>query len=315
MVPHNLHRARRPWAAALLSLLQPGLGHLYVGQPGRAVTWFVLSLLAGAIGAVLLATYALDAATWPATAAIVLGAYLWIAGDAARRAKLAPPDYALRRFNHWPIYVLFVIGAGLLAEVPRRLVRAGVVEAFRVPSVSMEPTFLLGDFVFVSKSRAGIAKAGRGAVVVFHSVEEPGVLVMKRIVGLPGDTLGMLDGVLRRDGAPVTEPYVLRDDTASDSADPMMRRSQLPYWVGSQGDQYRPSLENWGPLVVPSDSVMVLGDNRHDSYDSRYFGPVGRNRLIGRPTVIYYSYDKYGPAPLPFLTAIRWNRMGRHVEP
>jgi signal peptidase I len=68
-------------------------------------------------------------------------------------------------------------------------------------------------------------------------------------------------------------------------------------------------LKNWGPLVVPPDSFFVMGDNRNNSYDSRYWGFLGRDRVSGRPLFIYYSFDKTSVMPLPFLTGIRWGRL------
>ena len=72
---------------------------------------------------------------------------------------------------------------------------------------------------------------------------------------------------------------------------------------------YAPSLKNWGPLAVPPDSFMMMGDNRDFSYDSRYWGFLGGDRIMGKALIVYYSYDKNGLLPLPFFTAIRWRRL------
>ncbi len=195
-----------------------------------------------------------------------------------------------------------------------------LVQAFRIPSGSMENTLLVGDFLFVNKALYGaefpivhkrlpaFSEPKRLDIVVFDSVEDPGISVVKRIVGVHGDTIGMKDNVFLLNGIPVDEDYVVRGHS-SDPRDPRMRSWQLRYLVDGQDRQsYRPTLKNWGPLVVPADSFFVMGDNRDNSYDGRFWGFLGRDRIRGKPLFVYYSYDKRGLFPLPFLTAIRWSR-------
>ena len=199
--------------------------------------------------------------------------------------------------------------------------RALLVEAFRIPSGSMENTLLIGDFLFVNKALYGAEVPVVGArlpafrepkrqdVVVFDSVEEPGVNVVKRVVGMPGDTLAMEGNAIYVNGAALEEPYVIRTDPGSDPEHPQMRAWQVRYLVNRDVRSYRPTLKNWGPIVVPPDSFFVMGDNRDNSYDSRYWGFLGRDRIRGRPLFIYYSFDRSGVLPLPFFTSIRWTRI------
>jgi len=199
--------------------------------------------------------------------------------------------------------------------------RALLVEAFRIPSGSMENTLLIGDFLFVNKALYGaempvvhkrlpaFREPERGDVVIFDSAIEPGVNVVKRVIGMPGDTIAMEDNVISINGKPLDESYVIKTSPHSDPEDPQMRAWQVRYLVGREARAYRPTLKNWGPLLVPADSFFVMGDNRDNSYDSRYWGFLGRDRIRGRPLFIYYSYDKNGILPLPFFTAIRWDRI------
>ena len=144
--------------------------------------------------------------------------------------------------------------------------RSFLVEAFRIPSGSMENTLLVGDFLFVNKALYGaevplshrhlpaVREPRRGELVIFDSVEEPGRTLVKRLVGLPGDTLAMRRGTLLRDGRPVDEPYAVNvDPDRSESLDnrERMRAWQLPYFVGPSPRSYQPDLNDWGPLVVP----------------------------------------------------------------
>ncbi len=200
------------------------------------------------------------------------------------------------------------------------LLTSFLVQAFRIPSGSMENTLLIGDFLFVNKALYGaevpilhkrlpaLREPRRLDIVVFDSVEEAGVSVVKRMVGMPGDTIAMMDNVLFINDERVTEDYVLRG-SPGDQRDPRMRAWQIKYLAdSSQAHSYDPSLKNWGPLVVPPDSFLVMGDNRDNSYDGRYWGFLGRDRIRGRPMFVYYSFDRRGLYPLPFLTAIRWSR-------
>jgi signal peptidase I len=202
------------------------------------------------------------------------------------------------------------------------LIRTFVIEGFRIwPSGSMERTLLIGDFLFVNKALYGaeipvvhrhlpaLRDPERRDLVIFESVEEPGLTVVKRVVGVAGDTLSMRANVLYRNGIAVEEPYVERRGPDVDPADPRMREWQRPHYVGPDPARYFPSLKNWGPIVVPPDSFFVMGDNRDDSYDSRYWGFLGRDRIRGSPFLVYYSYDHNGSLPLPFLTAVRWGRI------
>jgi signal peptidase I len=200
--------------------------------------------------------------------------------------------------------------------------RALLVEAFRIPSGSMENTLQIGDFLFVNKALYGaeipvvhtrlpaFREPKRGDVVVFDSETEQGVNVVKRVIGMPGDTIAMRDNVVYVDDKPLNEPYVIR--TGTDREDPAFRAWQVRHLVERDPKNYRPTLWNWGPLLVPPDSFFVMGDNRDDSYDSRYWGFLARDRIRGRPLFIYYSYDKNGVLPLPFVTAIRWHRIFTH---
>jgi len=207
-----------------------------------------------------------------------------------------------------------------IAFVMWLFLRSLLVEAYHITSGSMENTLLVGDVLFVNKALYGaqlpivgtklpaIREPRRNEIVIFESVEERGLTVVKRVVGMPGDTIGMVNNMLQRNGTPIDEPYVIRTDTL-DYADPKMMWQRSRLVAGVDRDQYHPSLKNWGPIVVPPDSFLVLGDNRDASYDGRYWGFLGRDRVRGRAEIIYYSHDANGILPLPFLTAIRWGRL------
>lgn len=208
------------------------------------------------------------------------------------------------------------------------VIRTFVVEAFKIPTSSMERTLLVGDFLLVNKAVYGaeipatglhlpaIEEPERGDVVVFHPPHDPVRNYVKRLVGLPGDTLEMRDKVLYVNGSRQVEPYARYMDRSGDAVHPAMSW-QYGYLISelhASHDEYRPSRDNWGPLVVPAGKYFVLGDNRDNSEDSRYWGFVDRESIRGRPVFVYYSFDPSMKVDFPWLDRIRWDRLGESIE-
>ncbi|HSM37362.1 MAG TPA: signal peptidase I [Longimicrobiales bacterium] len=196
-----------------------------------------------------------------------------------------------------------------------------LVEAFRIPTGSMEGTLLVGDFLLVNKTLYGadipggkrvpaIAHPDRNDVIVFVPPHEPDRSYVKRVVGVPGDTLAMRDKVLYLNGRPREEAWALHIDHETDPFDPDMLWQRA--YVVEAGERYRPTRDNWGPIVVPSANYFVLGDNRDDSLDSRYWGFVPGDAVRGRPLMVYFSLDRrHGERG---LGAIRWGRIGEAIR-
>jgi signal peptidase I len=213
-------------------------------------------------------------------------------------------------------------------------------EAFRIPSGSMEPTLLVGDWLFVNKLRfgphipftshslPGYATPKRGDVTVFVSPPQDESIrispdqvtptLVKRIVGVAGDTLVMRHGQLTVNGSAVPSPsaFVLPDAVADEPQAIFAWQHQIEVRGSRFGSPVpAPSLHEWGPLVVPSGTFFMMGDNRDNSVDSRYYGPVPRANLRGTPTFVYYSYDpEEGLDYFRAVTAIRWRRLGTWIH-
>jgi len=202
------------------------------------------------------------------------------------------------------------------------LVRAFLVEAFRIPTSSMEGTLLAGDFLLVNKAVYGAEIPGvgmhlpafqdpqRGDVIVFHPPHDPEKHYVKRLVGLPGDTLEMQDKTLVVNGVMLEEPYARHSDPKGDAMHPGMLWQREYLRDRIMPGRYRPTRDNWGPIVVPPDRFFVLGDNRDNSEDSRYWGFVERERIKGRPWVVYYSSEPSHLAGLSWFRDVRWERIG-----
>jgi signal peptidase I len=211
----------------------------------------------------------------------------------------------------------------VIAAVVWMFLRTFVVEAFTIPSGSMENTLLVGDFLFVNKYLYGaevpfihkwlpeVREPARGDILVFDSVEED-LKIVKRCIGIPGDTIAMRHGVVYRNGVALAEPYALNTtpDAGMDEVARMrMRDWQVSHFAGPVPDHYAPNLHDWGPVVVPHDSLFVMGDNRDDSYDGRYWGFLPRLNVRGRPILVYFSYDATTYHRWAFLTEVRWHRL------
>jgi signal peptidase I len=214
--------------------------------------------------------------------------------------------------------------AVVLALVLFLAFRAVGIEAFRIPTSSMEKTLLVGDFLLVNKLVYGaeipgtnmhlpaLAEPHRGDVIVFRPPHEPDKNYVKRLVGVPGDTLEMVEKVLYLNGRPKDEPYARYIDRSGDAVHPGMNW-QSHHLIAGPGD-YHPSRDTWGPIVVPPGSFFVLGDNRDNSEDSRYWGFVDREEIRGKPWIVYYSFDPSSGSEAPWLSAIRWGRIGATIE-
>lgn len=203
------------------------------------------------------------------------------------------------------------------------VIRTFLVEAFRIPTGSMENTLLVGDFLLVNKAVYGtrvpftrfqlpaFAQPQRGHIIVFVPPHEPGKNYVKRLLAVAGDTVEMRDKVLYINGEPQTEPYARQSDP-SDMYSPQMAW-QCEYALAVEAP-CRPMRDNWGPIIVPAGGYLVLGDNRDDSEDSRYWGFVEREAIKGRPLFIYFSFDPVSISAMPWLTKIRWHRIGDTVH-
>jgi signal peptidase I len=175
-----------------------------------------------------------------------------------------------------------------------------IVQAFQIPSGSMENTLLIGDFLLVDKLHfAGGAAAGRllpygtikrGDIVVFYFPVEPSQFLVKRVIGLPGDHVRLRNKTVYVNGEQLTESYAIHEQRMADGY-----RDNFPAQRGNSREidrRWRYELSQYvndGELVVPANQYFVLGDNRDNSLDSRYWGFVPRANIVGRPLLIYLS--------------------------
>jgi signal peptidase I len=187
-----------------------------------------------------------------------------------------------------------------------------VVQAFQIPSQSMENTLLVGDYLLVNKLCYGGGGAGdylvpyqkirRGDIIVFLYPVDPTQHFVKRVIGVPGDHLRLVNKKVWINGQPIEEPYVRYLEPPNNLFRDNFPRTDIPapgmegkWWLQMQ------KLVDDGELIVPQGDYFVMGDNRDDSQDSRYWGFVPRENIVGRPLVIYWSVRDWDENPSPTL--------------
>jgi signal peptidase I len=214
--------------------------------------------------------------------------------------------------------------------------RTFLIEAYRIPSGSMIPALLVGDWLFVNKlvygphvpftslNLPGYQQPRRYEIAVFVSPPQvdqpwdPTPTLVKRIVGMPRDTIHMRNGRLFINGEEQRQGY----GDASPPGDPN-EVSDLYQWqrrIALADSRFGPvpdpvTHDNWGPLLIPDGYYFMMGDNRYQSKDSRYWGIVPRENFRGRPMFVYYSWNAdESDRPLPFITDIRWGRLLHRIR-
>jgi signal peptidase I len=196
--------------------------------------------------------------------------------------------------------------AFIIAFVIALVIRTFLVQAFKIPSSSMEPTLLVGDHILVSKFIYGIRipylgkkfltfhKPERGDIIVFIYPEDPKKDFIKRVIATEGEEIQIKDKQIFINGGPIEDPWGdYRDRNAP----------FVPSYL-------RPR-DNYGPKVVPTNSLFVLGDNRDNSQDSRYWGFVDLSAVKGKAFIIYFSYNKMAN---DLLGKVRWIRFGKLIR-
>ncbi len=221
------------------------------------------------------------------------------------------------------------------------VLRIFLIEAYRIPSGSMIPTLLIGDWLFVNKAiygphipftdinLPGYRDPRRGDVVVFKSPYQsdeaergldPTPTLVKRMVGEPGDTLFMRGGVLHVNGIAQRQGFGTSGPPSPEAANEVSPLFDWQKKAGLGSSRFgaapaQPTHDNWGPLVVPERRIFMMGDSRYNSKDSRYWGFVPRENVRGRPLFVYYAYNADdSDRPLPMFTDIRWGRIGHWIR-
>lgn len=290
-----------PRVAALLSLLEPGLGHAYAGAWRLALAIWLGGLLLGFAGLAVVVR-APSVAAFVALGIAALALTLGVAVHAWRVAAGPAPASRPRGGRLVLALLAFYLGTSLVAAGARLWIRRDVVSAYRAPSEAMLPTIAPGDLFYVVRHDRDAL--GEDRIVVFH---QDGTTYVKRIAALAGDTVAMRAGRLLRNGRAVAEPWAHTDPPIDAVVHTSFVWQRDAVADPAAQARYAPTLDTWGPFVVPARHVFVLGDNRHRSEDSRYIGFVATDSIDGWPTLVYFSRD-------PDSRHIRWDRIGHALR-
>ncbi len=192
------------------------------------------------------------------------------------------------RKRKWVFIIVIPLVVACVVTLIPFAVRSYVVQAYKIPSGAMRPTLLVGDHILVDKNVRNIDALTRKDIIVFEFPVDPSKDFVKRLMGLPGDTIEIIDKELFVNGILFKEIYIIHADEHIYPSDAQSR-------------------DNLGPIKVPDDHLFVMGDNRDQSFDSRFWGFVEVSKVKGKVTSIYWSWDKEN-------SHVRWDRIGDKVN-
>jgi len=265
-------KKRRPTIALLLSFATPGLGQIYNGQIKKAIVLYLTGLF---LGIILFFLFITNVYVMICCLVILICYFLYICFDAVRNSSKLK-QIILKPYNKWYFYIIIALVSGFVINPSyRNFIKHNIVQAYRIRSSGMEPTLLVNDHIVTSKFVYNYKGPIRGGVIVFVYPEDPRKDFVKRIIALPGEKVEIKNKKIFINDKPITDPWGV------------YRERDGPFVPGD----LRPR-DNYGPRVVPSNSLFVLGDNRDNSQDSRYWGFIDLSAVKGKVLYIYWAKNK-----------------------
>ena len=220
------------------------------------------------------------------TALILVSAYLYVIINSMKAARLTTDNYELKKYNKWYFYLVIVlISTVMIHPVTSWATKRFYIQSYRIPSGAMIPTLEIGDHIITNKFIYNFSKPKHEDIIIFDFPKEPNKQFIKRVVAIEGDKVEIRSKQLFINDKKIKADYIVhKDSKVADNA-----------------------RDNFGPVTVPDESIFVLGDNRDQSYDSRFWGFVNLEAVNGKAQTIYWSWDKEN-------TAVRWNRIGQLLK-
>jgi len=289
----SVRKDRKPWIAGILALSLPGLGHWYLGRLALSISWFFTVEILITAATLLLRSPLLPPVIGLGAFVIPFVAIVLSARAAVRLSRQVRATYEVGLWNKWYVYLLVLAIGATLQSLFSDARHEYIAKAYRIPSPAMVPTLLIGDHVFVDKLIYRLGTAPRnGDIIVFRFPEDERKDFIKRVVALPGDSVEVRNKQLIVNGEQINDVgYTQRIDPN------MIEASVNPR-------------DNFGPVTVPDHAYFVLGDNRDQSLDSRFWGYVSADKIRGKVMFIYWSWKGTGA----WNEWIRWDRIGQRIE-
>ena len=307
---------REPLIALLLSVLAPGLGHIYCGKPAKGLVLFFLGFVFVPImvfcpqnvSSVFILTAIL------ASIILLIAVFFYAVVDAWFLAKRIDEHYEVKKYNQWYLYVLVIIISLSYPPVMSYSIRQSLIQAYVMAAGSMLPNLLVKDYVILNKTAYRHRLPEIGDVIAFRPPNDRNRIYVKRIVALPGDTIEVKGNILYINDMPLQyrkvaplkymkvspdSSSVIESGTAGEIVEEI--RSNTSYRIQLINSSGANSSADFAKTTVPDTYFFVLGDNRANSLDSRHFGPVPLADILGKIDFIY-------------LPAGSWSRFGRFPQ-
>jgi signal peptidase I len=263
-------KRRKPVVALLLSFITPGLGQTYNGRLKRGAIFYLVGFFLAAV--LLFSGLFFKFYGMIFCLAILLLLFLFILSDAFIGAvKLK--EIALKPYNKWHLYlIIFLISTFVIQPFVSSSIKNNIARAYKIPSSAMEPTLLVGDHLIANMKIYKKEIPKRGDIVIFEYPKDPSKDFIKRVIGLEGEKVEIVQNKIYINDKLLNDPW--------------------GYYQESGVTKYFQGLENFGPVAVPKESLFVLGDNRNNSQDSRFWGYVNIKKLKGKALYIYWAKNK-----------------------
>ena len=342
--------SRKAWIGAVLTLLDPGLGHIYNGQLKKGlVIYFLVNLIGiGALSTLLIRS--LIPINMIFVVFILISIYVFLIAQVVSYAKTEGQEYEPKPFNRWYIYLAMIaLSTYVIVPSVSFMVRANLLETYIVPTGDMEKTILVGDYLIGDTRKSNIATLEQGDVVIFEYPHNPTDKYVKRLIADPGHVIEIIDREIYVDGEPFPHPehvqFVDRNPPSPNWDDPNIfprgngnkdhfGKIRVPkkgdilspeteraiLWYVATMDGHRVRLEGDVTVIddVPSDGYVVeqdyyfmMGDNRDQSFDSRFWGFVPHKYILGEVVFVYFSLNL---KRFPFVTLSRLKRIGTLIR-